>query len=63
MVRLLSRWLAKDDGQDLLEYVLLGATIALVGVVVMGTFDDVINVVYSSWDTATQEIWEPEDPQ
>ena len=25
--------------------------------------DDVINAVYTSWDTTTQEIWEPEDPQ
>jgi len=62
MMRLLNRWLANDTGQNLLEYVLLGATIALAGLVVMNTFDDVINAVYASWDTGTQAIWEPEDP-
>jgi Flp pilus assembly pilin Flp len=60
---LLYRWLADDRGQDLVEYVLLTATIALAGLVVMNTFDDVMNVVYTSWDTGTQAIWEPQDPQ
>ena len=63
MPRPLSRWLAEDDGQDLLEYVVLAATIALIGVVVMNNFDDVINAVYTSWDGGTQAIWEPQDPK
>ena len=62
MTRLLCRWLAEDDGQDLLEYVLLGATIAFAGIVVMNAFDDVIRIVYASWDTGTQAIWEPQNP-
>ncbi|HEY7442398.1 MAG TPA: hypothetical protein VH701_08270 [Vicinamibacterales bacterium] len=63
MVRLLTRWLTEDDGQDLVEYVLLGATIAFAGLVTMNAFDDVINAVYTSWDTGTQAVWEPQDPQ
>jgi hypothetical protein len=60
---LLTRWLTEDDGQDLVEYVLLGATIAFAGLVTMNAFDDVINAVYTSWDTGTQAVWEPQDPQ
>jgi Flp pilus assembly pilin Flp len=59
----LARWLADTEGQDLVEYVLLGATIAFAGLLAMNNFDDVINAVYSSWDGATQAIWEPQDPQ
>ena len=63
MTRLLCRWLAEDDGQDLVEYVLLGATVAFASLLVMNTFDNVINAVYASWDAATQAIWEPQAPQ
>jgi hypothetical protein len=55
--------LVEDDGQDLVEYVLLGATVAFVGLVTMNAFDDVINAVYTSWDSGTQAVWEPQDPQ
>ena len=60
---LLNRWFADRRAQDLVEYALLGASLALAGFLVMSTMDDVINAVYTSWDTGTQEIWEPEDPQ
>jgi Flp pilus assembly pilin Flp len=63
MTRLLTRWLIEDDGQDLVEYVLLGATIAFVGLVTMNAFDDVIHDVYTSWESGTQAVWEPQDPQ
>jgi len=63
MWRVLNRWIADRRGQDLLEYALLGASLALAGFLVMSTMDDVINAVYTSWDTATQANWEPEDPQ
>ena len=63
MKRFLCRWLAEEDGQDLVEYLLLGATVGFASLVVMNTFDDVIRVVYASWDASTQYIWEPQDPQ
>lgn len=59
----LSRWLGDERGQDLIEYVLLGATLAFAGFLVLSNMDDVISAVYTSWDAGTQAIWEPEDPQ
>ena len=46
-----------------MEYALLGSALAFAGFLVLTTMDDVMNAVYTSWDTATQLIWEPEDPQ
>ena len=43
MPHTLSRWLAEEDGQDLVEYVLLGAAVAFAGLLVMNNFDDVIH--------------------
>jgi Flp pilus assembly pilin Flp len=63
MKHTLSRWLGDERGQDLVEYVLLGATVAFAGFLVLSNMDNVINAVYSSWDAGTQAIWEPEDPQ
>lgn len=62
MARFVCCLLTDDEGQDLVEYVLLSVTIAFAGLAVMNTFDDVIRVVYASWDTATQAIWEPQAP-
>jgi Flp pilus assembly pilin Flp len=59
----LSKPWADRRGQDLVEYALLGATLALAGFLVLSTMDNIINAVYTSWDAATQAIWEPEDPQ
>jgi len=63
MKHLLHRWLVEDDGQDLVEYVLLTAAVGFAGLLAINTFDDVIRIVYTSWDTASQAIWEPQDPQ
>ena len=62
MTRFMCRLLTDDNGQDLVEYMLLGATIAFAGLVALNTFDDVIRAVYTSWDGATQAIWEPQAP-
>lgn len=62
MTPLLCRWLREDAGQDLVEYVLLGAAIAFAGLVVMNGFRNVISIVYASWDLSTQAIWEPQNP-
>jgi hypothetical protein len=29
----------------------------------MNTFGGVMKTVYESWDSGTQKIWEPQDPQ
>jgi len=59
----ISRWLTDDEGQDLVEYILLSAFIGVVSIVVMNNFGNIINVVYQSWDTGTQAIWQPQNPQ
>jgi len=56
------RLLADEGGQDLVEYVLLGATVGIVGVVAMNVFAGVINVVYASWVNAVWNLWEPTAP-
>ena len=55
-------FLIDDRGQDLVEYVLLGATIALASLTAMTAFPGVINAVYVGWDNATQGLWYPADP-
>jgi hypothetical protein len=62
MMVFIRRLLVNEDAQDLVEYVLLGATVAFVGLVVMNNFDNVMNAVYTSWDGGSQAIWEPQDP-
>ena len=63
MRELLHRWLIEDDGQDLIEYVLLTTVVGLAIITGINVLDDVMRVTYESWDGATQAIWEPQDPQ
>ena len=58
------RWLTEDEGQDLLEYVLLGGTIAFAGVLAFDFLSDAMNSTYASWDTAVQsdELVEMPEP-
>ena len=63
MTELLQRCVVEDDGQDLVEYVLLTSVVGLAIVVAINVLDDVMRVTYESWDGATQAIWEPQDPQ
>jgi hypothetical protein len=51
-----------DSGDDLLEYALLSALVGIAGAVGLALMPGVINQVYTSWDTATQNIWTPADP-
>ena len=56
------RLLTDDRGQDLVEYVLLGSTVALAGLAAMQAFPGIINAVYASWDNAQQSLWYPQAP-
>lgn len=62
-MNLLQRLLTDDRGQDLVEYVLLGAFIAFAGLAVMQAFPGVVSAVYASWDNAQQSLWYPQPPQ
>jgi Flp pilus assembly pilin Flp len=62
MTSLLHRLLIDEEGQDLIEYTLLTATLALAGLAAFAAISTAINTVYTSWDTTTQAIWEPQAP-
>jgi len=62
LMKLLRRVLDDQEGQDLIEYTLLGATVALAGLVALSTFGSVINAVYTSWGVATNGLWYPQAP-
>lgn len=51
-----------ESGDDLLEYALLSALLGIAGAVALALMPSVINTVYSSWDSATQDAWQPQDP-
>lgn len=51
-----------ESGQDLVEYVLLGATVALAGFAAMQAFPAMASAVYASWDNAQQSLWYPDAP-
>jgi Flp pilus assembly pilin Flp len=56
------RLLTDDRGQDLVEYVLLGATVAFAGLAAMQAFPGIASAVYASWDNAQQSLWYPQAP-
>jgi len=58
----LRRWLADEGGQDVIEYMLLGSFIAIVGILGAQAIGIEINTSYRSWDSATQNVWEVPDP-
>ena len=62
MTSLLLRLIADDEGQDLVEYVLLTATVALAALLGIAALGDAINSVYTAWDAETQDLWEPQAP-
>ena len=51
-----------DRGQDLVEYLLLGATIALAGLAAMQAFPAMAGALYAGWDNAQQNLWYPQPP-
>jgi Flp pilus assembly pilin Flp len=51
-----------EDGQDLIEYALLTALIAIAGILGFQAIGVAINASYTSWDTANQLLWETPPP-
>jgi Flp pilus assembly pilin Flp len=58
----LIRFLFDDTGQDLIEYGLLAASIAVVGILTWDAIRTNLGAKYTGWDTGVQGIWEPSDP-
>jgi Flp pilus assembly pilin Flp len=62
MPRILTRLVAQQEGQDLVEYALLAALVGLASIASFGLIHDAIAATYGSWNTGTNDIWQPPDP-
>lgn len=56
------RLLREDDGQDLVEYALLGAFIGVVSVLVWQSIVSLLGDRYTDYNTNVPQLWEPPDP-
>jgi Flp pilus assembly pilin Flp len=57
---LLMRLVAEEDGQDVIEYALLTAAIGLCALAAFSLWSGAINKTYNSWNTSTNQLWDPE---
>jgi Flp pilus assembly pilin Flp len=58
-VSMLTRLIAEEDGQDLLEYALLTAAIGMAAVAAFSLWGGAINATYGSWNTSVNCLWDP----
>jgi len=56
------RLIHDDSGQDLVEYAVLTALIAVGSVLLFSALAGVMGVSYNNWNTASQNAWEPCPP-
>jgi Flp pilus assembly pilin Flp len=56
----LTRLIADEEGQDLIEYALLTAAIGLCALAVFSLWNTAIGKTYNSWNTSTNQLWDPE---
>ena len=55
----------RDEGQDVVEYALLGAFIGIAGWLTLTNLDDTVGAVYTSWlnpDSGVPSLWIPPEP-
>ena len=57
---LLMRLVGEEDGQDVIEYALLTAAIGLCALAAFSLWSGAINKAYNSWNTSTNQLWDPE---
>ena len=62
MLTLLRRVVAAEEGQDVVEYALLAALVALASVVAVRAIQTTMLTTYVSWNTATQSCWQMPAP-
>ena len=65
MRTLLVRWLADEDGQDLIEYALLAGFLGFAAVAGVAFLGSAMNSTYSTWDSVgqTDALIEVPEPQ
>lgn len=56
------RLLREEDGQDVVEYALLTASVGLMGIATWPLITASIGTTYQRLDTQTQDLWEVPDP-
>lgn len=56
MLHLFARLIRDDSGQDVIEYALLGAFIATVGIVAWVSVGVRIGAAYTGWDSGVQSL-------
>ena len=59
---LIARLCCDDEGQDLIEYVLLASFIGLVGLLAYQFLGDTMRDVYTGWDSSVQSQWQTPAP-
>jgi Flp pilus assembly pilin Flp len=62
VTRVLVRLWSEQDGQDLIEYALLTALIAVGGALVFPSIRTKMGAAYQSWLSGAQDLWEPSLP-
>ena len=62
MTRWWRRLLRDEEGQDVIEYALLTASIGLMGIATWPLIAAGIGATYERLDTQTQDLWEVPDP-
>jgi Flp pilus assembly pilin Flp len=62
MKRSMIRLWRESAGQDLVEYALLTAFIALTTVGGVALLTNALSAAYSAWDSGEQNLWEPPNP-
>ena len=62
MKSLLLAFFSDDDGQDLVEYALLGAFIGVVSVIVWQNIATAIGLRYTEYNTNINSLWASPEP-
>jgi Flp pilus assembly pilin Flp len=58
----LTRLVTDERGQDLIEYALLTAFIALASALGLNLIRAAINVTYGTWNSDVNNLWQPPNP-
>jgi len=62
VLRALTRLIADDSGQDLLEYALLAAFIGVAGALILPEIAEQMGDAYGGWLSGAEAAWEPPAP-
>ena len=58
----IDKFIDEEEGQDLVEYMLLGAFVAIVTMAGLRVIENVIGAEYVNWDQDEQDLWRPPNP-